>query len=72
MAVPKKKASKARSGRRYHINSALRLPELYRDAESGVVVRRHYVNETNGIYRNRLLVVKQKDDSASKSKQSGK
>lgn len=67
MAVPKKKASKSRTRRRYHLNSVLRLPELYRDKETGALVRRHHINESNGMYRGHLLVDQHEDAKSSKS-----
>ena len=66
MAVPKKKSSKARTRRRYHINSVLKIPELYRDEKSGVLVRRHHINAATGMYRGVLYEAPQSSDKKSK------
>jgi len=58
MAVPKKKASKARTRRLYHINSRLTIPELYRDPQSDTLVQRHHVNLVSGVYRDGVYIVK--------------
>lgn len=71
MAVPKKKASKSRTRRRRHINRVLRLPEVYRDKETGALVRRHHINPMNGMYRDNLLVaanVKEQGNAAPKAR----
>lgn len=72
MAVPKGKASKSRTRRRYHINSVLRLPELYRDQETGALVRRHYINEASGMYRGNLLIAQRENTKATKTRGAAK
>ena len=66
MAVPKKKSSKARTRRRYHINSVLKIPELYRDKKSGTLVRRHHINAATGMYRGVMYEAPQANDKQSK------
>ncbi len=56
MAVPKKRASKARTRRRKKINRELKMPELVRSAESGAVVRRHRVDLQSGFYRGKQVL----------------
>jgi large subunit ribosomal protein L32 len=55
MAVPKKKASKARTRRRRKINRKLDLPTLITSPESGETVLRHRVDMKSGYYRGRKI-----------------
>ena len=56
MAVPKKKASKARTHRRRKINAKLEAPTLVESPESGELVRRHRVDLTSGFYRGKRVL----------------
>ena len=55
MAVPKKRASKARTRRRRQINGKLDLPTLAQSAESGEFVLRHRVDMKSGFYRGKKV-----------------
>ena len=67
MAVPKKRASKARTRRRKRINATLKMPELVRSNESGAVVVRHRIDRTTGFYRGRQVMQPQVKKSKAKS-----
>ena len=56
MAVPKKRASQARTRRRRRINAALKLPTLVISPESGEWVLRHHVDPVSGFYRGRAVI----------------
>ena len=55
MAVPKHRASKARTRRRRSINGKLKLPTLITCQESGELVRRHRVDMKSGFYRGKQI-----------------
>ncbi|TVR03788.1 MAG: 50S ribosomal protein L32 [Spirochaetaceae bacterium] len=55
MAVPKKRASKARTRRRRQINGKLDLPSLAVSPESGASVLRHRVDMKSGFYRGKKI-----------------
>lgn len=68
MAVPKKRASKARTRRRYHANSVLKIPELYRSAPQGHLVRRHHIDVLSGEYRGNVVLQPTVDSTPKKGK----
>lgn len=55
MAVPKFRASKARTSRKHSINSKLALPKLVR-SNSGDLVMRHRIDAATGMYRDKQIV----------------
>lgn len=55
MAVPKHRASKARTRRRRSINSKLTVPTLVTCPESGEKVVRHRVDMKSGFYRGKQI-----------------
>lgn len=57
MAVPKFKASKARTRRKHSINGKLKLPQLVRDKDSGELVRPHCIDPTTGMYKGRQITI---------------
>ncbi len=60
MAVPKRKASKARSSRKHSINSKLKLPSLHLGSESGDYIQRHRIDST-GMYRGKQIIREEKE-----------
>lgn len=57
MAVPKRKASKARTSRKHSINGKLVLPVLHMSSGSGDLIQRHRIDPSDGMYRNKKILL---------------
>lgn len=56
MAVPKNRASKARTSRKHSINGKLILPKLVESKDSGEMIRPHRIDLSTGTYRGKQII----------------
>lgn len=58
MAVPKNRASKARTRRKHSVNGKLTLPKIVENKDSGEMVRSHRLDASTGMYNGRQIIEK--------------